>query len=157
MCITATMNKLRHVFTNAMTSCLRFFTPIIVLAIIYTQYIHSVVVQDFVSGGACCVNQDHYESRQQRVVMRFVHTTGKTWYKVLYKHTMYVISLSNISIKTNFKQITQLVAVATRSDPGSHNRLHLIQSLVPPHYVCIGYILWQEQFYHNVMMMPALI
>ena len=27
---------------------------------------------------------------------------------VLYKHTMYVISLSNISIKTNFKQITRV-------------------------------------------------
>jgi hypothetical protein len=73
---------------------------------IYTHYIHvhSVVVQDYVSGRACCVNQYHYES----VVMRLVHTTGKTWYKVLYKHTMYVISLSNISIKTNFKQITRV-------------------------------------------------
>ena len=73
---------------------------------IYTHYIHSVVVQDFVSGRACCVNQYHYESR--RVVMRFVHTTGKTWYIVLYKHNMYVISLSNFSIKTNFKQITRV-------------------------------------------------
>ena len=67
---------------------------------INTHYIHSVVVQDLVSGRACCVNQYHYESR---VVMRFVHTTGKTWYKVLCHHTMYVISLSNISIKTNNK------------------------------------------------------
>jgi hypothetical protein len=32
----------------------------------------------------------------------FVHTTGKTWYKVLYQHTMYVISLLNISIKTYY-------------------------------------------------------
>jgi hypothetical protein len=31
---------------------------------------------------------------------------------------------------------SQLVAVATHSDTGSHNRLDLIQSLVPPHYVC---------------------
>jgi hypothetical protein len=38
--------------------------------------------------------------------MQLFHTTGKTWYKVLYQHTMYVINLSNISIKTNFKQIT---------------------------------------------------
>ena len=30
---------------------------------IYTHYIHSVVVQDFVSGRACCVNKHHYESR----------------------------------------------------------------------------------------------
>jgi hypothetical protein len=40
--------------------------------------------------------------------MRLVHSTGKTWYKVLYQHTMYVISLSKISIKTNFKQITRV-------------------------------------------------
>jgi hypothetical protein len=38
--------------------------------------------------------------------MMLVHETDKTWYKVLYQHTMYVISLSNISIITNFKQIT---------------------------------------------------
>jgi hypothetical protein len=68
---------------------------------INTHYIHNVVVQDFVSGQDCSVNQYHYESWKQQVVMRFVHTTGKTWYKVLYHHTMYVISLSNISIKTN--------------------------------------------------------
>ena len=36
---------------------------------------------------------------------------------------------------------SQLVAIATRSNTGSHNRLDLIQSLVPPHYVCNGYIL----------------
>ena len=66
------------------------------------------MVQDFVSGRACCVNQYHYESRKRRVVMRFVHTTGKTWYKVLYQHTMYVISLSTISIKTNFNQMTRV-------------------------------------------------
>jgi len=29
-----------------------------------------------------------------------------------------------------------LVAIATRSDTGSHNMLDLIQSLVPTHYVC---------------------
>jgi hypothetical protein len=35
---------------------------------------------------------------------------------------------------------SQLVAIATRSDTGSHNSLDLIQSFVPPHYVCNGYI-----------------
>jgi hypothetical protein len=35
---------------------------------------------------------------------------------------------------------SQLVAIATRSDTGSHNILDLIQSLVPPHYVCNGYV-----------------
>ena len=34
----------------------------------------------------------------------------------------------------------QLVAIATRSDTDSQNRLDLIHSLVPPHYVCNGYI-----------------
>ena len=78
----------------------------IVIIEIYTHYIHSVVVQDFVLGRACCVNQYHYESRERRVVIRLFHATGKTCYKVLYKRTMYVISLSNISTKTKFKQIT---------------------------------------------------
>ena len=35
---------------------------------------------------------------------------------------------------------SQLVAVATRSDTGSHNMLDLKQSLVSPHYVCNGYL-----------------
>ena len=35
---------------------------------------------------------------------------------------------------------SQLVAITTHSDTGSHNRLDLIQSLVPPHYVCNGYV-----------------
>jgi hypothetical protein len=35
---------------------------------------------------------------------------------------------------------SQLVAIATCSDTGSHNRLDLIQSLVPPHYVYNGYV-----------------
>ena len=43
-----------------------------------------------------------------KIVMQLVRATGKTRYKVLYHHTMYVISLSNISIKTNFKQITRV-------------------------------------------------
>jgi hypothetical protein len=67
-----------------------------------------VVVQDFVSGRICCVNQYHFESRKRRVVMRLVHATDKTWYTVLYHHTMYVIHLSNISIKTNLKQIARV-------------------------------------------------
>jgi hypothetical protein len=40
--------------------------------------------------------------------MWLFHRTGKTWNKVLYQHTMYVIRLSNISIKPNFKQITRV-------------------------------------------------
>ena len=75
---------------------------------IYTNYIYSLLVQDVVSCRACCVNQYHYESRKRRVVMRLVHATGKTWYKVLYQHTIFVISLSNSSMKTNIKQITRV-------------------------------------------------
>jgi hypothetical protein len=37
-----------------------------------------------------------------------VHATDKTWYTVLYHHTMYVVSVSNILIKTNFKQIARV-------------------------------------------------
>jgi hypothetical protein len=40
--------------------------------------------------------------------MRIVHVTGKTRYKVLYQHTMNVISLSNILIEADFKQITMV-------------------------------------------------
>jgi hypothetical protein len=32
------------------------------------------------------------------------------------------------------------LATATRSDTGSQNRLDLIQSFVPTHYVCNGYV-----------------
>jgi len=45
--------------------------------------------------------------------MQLVHATGKTWYIVLYQHTMYVLSLSNISIKTNVKQITRVESKLT--------------------------------------------
>jgi hypothetical protein len=87
---------------------------------INTHYIHSVVVQDFVSGRICCVNQYHYESRKRRVVMRLVHATDKTWYTVLYHHTMYVISLSNISIKTNFKQIARVELKCVQYSEGDY-------------------------------------
>jgi len=39
--------------------------------------------------------------------MWLAHATGETSYKVLYQHTMYVISLSNISLKPNIKQVTR--------------------------------------------------
>ena len=86
----------------------------------HTHYIHSVVVQDFVSGRVCCVNQYHYESRKRRVVMRLVHATDKTWYTVVYHHTMHVISLSNISIKTNFKQIARVELKCVQYSEGDY-------------------------------------
>ena len=44
---------------------------------INTSYIHSVLVQYFASGQACCVNQYHYESQERLVVLRLVHTTSE--------------------------------------------------------------------------------
>jgi hypothetical protein len=40
--------------------------------------------------------------------MRLAHATDETSYKVLYQLTMNVISLSDISIKTNLKQIARV-------------------------------------------------
>ena len=42
---------------------------------------------------------------------------------------------------------SQLVALVTCSDTGSHNMLDLIQSLVPPHYVCNEYVLTSMEGY----------
>ena len=40
--------------------------------------------------------------------MRLIYATDKTWWRVLYQHTIFVISLSNISIKTNFEQLRRI-------------------------------------------------
>ena len=90
-----------------------------------------MLVQDFISGLACCVNWPHHNSSLSRLVVILVHTTGSTWYKVLCQHTLYVILLRELTT-------SQLVAIAIH-DTGSHNKLDLIQSLVPTHYVCNGY------------------
>ena len=106
-----------------------------IIIMIYTHYVHSVVVQDFVSGRVCCVNQYHYESRWRRVVMRLVHAIDKTWYTVLYHHTMYVISLSNISIKTNFKQIARVELKCVHYSEGDYIPMvwrHVISSIHSP-------------------------
>jgi hypothetical protein len=52
--------------------------------------------------------------------MWLAHATGKTWYNVLYQHTMYVISLSNILIKTNFKQITRVELKCVQYSQGDY-------------------------------------
>jgi hypothetical protein len=83
------------------------------MLLIHTHYMHSVVVQDFVSDRVCYVNKYHYESR-------LVHATDKTWYTVLYHHTMYVISLSNISMKTNSKQIARVELKCVQYSEGDH-------------------------------------
>ena len=53
----------------------------------------NVFVQDFVSGLACCVNKPQHNSSRKRLVVILVHTTGSTWYKVLYHYTMYVMGI----------------------------------------------------------------
>ena len=53
-------------------------------------------------------------------VMQLVHATDKTWYTVLYHHTMYVISLSNISIKTNFKHIARVELKCVQYSEGDY-------------------------------------
>jgi hypothetical protein len=52
--------------------------------------------------------------------MQLVHATDKTWYTVLYHYTMYVISLSNISIKTNFKQIARVELKCVQYSEGDY-------------------------------------
>jgi hypothetical protein len=42
-----------------------------------------------VSGLACRIDKPHHNSSLSRLVVILVHTTGSTWYKVLYHHTVY--------------------------------------------------------------------
>ena len=44
----------------------------------------------------------------ESVVWTSITTSRESWYKVSYQHTVYAISLSIISIKTNFKQKTRV-------------------------------------------------
>jgi hypothetical protein len=61
------------------------------------------------------------EPISRRVVMWLVHATDKTWCTVLYHHTMYVISLSNISsIKMNFKQISKVELKCVQYSEGDY-------------------------------------
>jgi hypothetical protein len=60
-------------------------------------------------------------SVQWKKPLRLVHTTDKTWYTVLYHHTMYVISLSNISLKTNFKQISTVELKCIQYSEGDYS------------------------------------
>ena len=39
---------------------------------------YSVLVQDFVSGLACCLNKPHHNSSLSRLVVILVHTIGST-------------------------------------------------------------------------------
>jgi hypothetical protein len=79
----------RHAQNVVSLRVLHNFFNLISILVIYLKFVfiemldklitHGVFVQDFVSGLA--------------TVVILVHTTGKTWYKVLYHHTMYVMSI----------------------------------------------------------------
>jgi hypothetical protein len=92
-------------YERALLSCLE-----------HIRYIQSVLVQDFVSGRCCCVNQYNCESRYRRVVIWIVHAICKNWNIVLYQHILYEISLFSISMKTHFKQITRIELKLTNLD-----------------------------------------
>ena len=64
----------------------------------HTHYIHSVVVQDFVSGRVRYVTSIPTSQFKQQTRPDTQSCTT----------TLYVISLSNISIKSNFKQIARI-------------------------------------------------
>ena len=80
------------IFNSTLFICLKFvFIEMLDKHITYI----SVLIQDFVSGLACCVNIPHHNSLNllSWLVVILVHTTDSIWYKVLYHHTMYVMSM----------------------------------------------------------------
>jgi len=54
---------------------------------------YSVLVQDFASGLAGCVNKPHHNSSLSRFVVILVHIASSIWYTVLYHHIMYVMGM----------------------------------------------------------------
>jgi ABC-type uncharacterized transport system YnjBCD permease subunit len=77
-------------------------------------------------------------------VIRLIHATDKTWCTVLYHHTMYVISLSNISIKPNFKQIARVELKCIPDHNSSLLRFVVI-------LVNTTYSTWYKVLYHHTM------
>ena len=93
-------------FINRFLRVLRFPPPLKLTAMIYTHYIHSVVVQDLYQVEPVVwtsITTSHYSDE----LWCGLFTQQARPDTVLYQHTMYVISLSTISIKANFKQITR--------------------------------------------------
>ena len=81
---------------------------------IYTHYIQC-------GGTLLCIRSSLLcEPVSLRVVMRLVHATDKTWYTFLYHHTMYVLSLPSISIKTNFRQIARVELKCVQYSEGDY-------------------------------------
>jgi hypothetical protein len=114
----------------------------------------------------------HHNLSLSRLVVILLHTTGSTWYKVLYQNTMYVMGIyflfallkknSTLCKHVPCNTLTHstnegLLNIKRKGDPEvsyplsyvrynwnlepvCNNRLDLIQSLVPKHYVCYGYL-----------------
>jgi hypothetical protein len=93
-------------FINRFLRVLRFPPPLKLTAMIYTHYIHSVVVQDLYQVEPV-VWTSITTSHDSDELWCGLYTQQARPDTVLYQHTMYVISLSNMSIKANFKQITR--------------------------------------------------
>jgi hypothetical protein len=87
--------------------------------------------------------------RNQRVVMRFVHTTGKIFFEA--KVATYFLTYFVWKVIISFcftccvNKPHHNSLIANRSDPGSENKLDIIQSLVPTHYVYNGYLFLQSE------------
>jgi hypothetical protein len=56
---------------------------------------------------------------------------------MLDKLITYIVCWYNTSIRS---RLSHELAIATHSDTGSHNKLDLLQSFVPTHFVCNWYI-----------------
>ena len=98
---------------------------------IYTHYIQC-------GGTLLCIRSSLLcEPVSLRVVMRLVHATDKTWYTFLYHNTMYVISLSNISMNTNFKQIARVELKCVQYKIGSHDMKQTDSSIIIVRNVCV--------------------
>jgi hypothetical protein len=96
--------------------------------------------------------------------MRLAHATDETSYKVLYQLTMNVISLSDISIKTNLKQITRVELKLTNlcnTLERDYILCMMLRYLLPfhsqmthftqdNHFQCLYIIIQQRFFWRNV-------
>ena len=75
-----------------------------------------MLTQDFASGQVCWVNQDHYESRYRRVVMRLAYATDRRdliavlyqqYNSIVYYNSMTQDVIEIVDMHTRGKQIGQ--------------------------------------------------
>jgi hypothetical protein len=80
-----------------------------------------------------------------------VWTSITTWYKVLYHHTTYVISLSIISIKTNFKQIIRFKLKFVQYSQGDYILWMTLRYFFPFFHQCQVTVLCLTFQWHDIM------